>query len=196
MSQKIRFCEKKVGNFITSKCSKNDAFQNFSKKNFLRISFWIKKPSLKGFFEIMKRIDFLTIFVNLWKRLESAVLEGHRKFSIESIIWTLASTINSMIKLMYILWIVCFLTLGKHFTLFRCRERHFWGQEMIKKMRFYLLNFWCFVQHKCKINNFFWNKSFLLISPSYTWIKWTCNLTPPPPPKKKGLFGGGYVFLS
>ena len=32
-------------------------------------------------------------------------------------------------------------------------------------------------------------------SPSYTWIKWTCNLTPPPP-KKKGLFWGGYVFLS
>ena len=84
--QKIRFCEKKVGNFITSKCSKNDAFQNFSKKNFLRIPFWIKKPSLKGFFEIMKRIDFLSIFVNLWKRLESADWEGDRKFSIESII--------------------------------------------------------------------------------------------------------------
>ena len=33
-------------------------------------------------------------------------------------------------------------------------------------------------------------------SPSYSWIKWTCNLTPPP--KKKGPFflGGGYVFLS
>ena len=35
--QKIRFCEKKVGNFITSKCSKNCAFHYFSKKkNFER----------------------------------------------------------------------------------------------------------------------------------------------------------------
>ena len=32
--QKIRFCEKEVGNFSTSKCPKKSAFQNFSKNNF------------------------------------------------------------------------------------------------------------------------------------------------------------------
>ena len=34
MGKKIRFCEKEVGNFSTSKCPKNGAFQNFSKNNF------------------------------------------------------------------------------------------------------------------------------------------------------------------
>ena len=85
--QKIRFCEKKVGNFSTSKCSKNCAFRYFSKKKFLRGSFRLKKRPLKGFCEKTKRTVFLTIFVNLQKRLETAVLEGHCKFSMKSIIW-------------------------------------------------------------------------------------------------------------
>ena len=34
----------------------------------------------------MKRIDFLTIFVNLWKRLESAVLAGQCPLSVKAII--------------------------------------------------------------------------------------------------------------
>ena len=85
--QKIRFYEKKVGNFSTSKCSKNCAFLYFSKTNFLRGSFRLKKRPLKGFCEKTKRTVFLTIFVNLQKRLETAVLEGHCKFSMKSIIY-------------------------------------------------------------------------------------------------------------
>ena len=52
----------------------------------------------------------------------------------------------------------------KHFTLLRCRECHF-RAENAKRMTFYLFNFWCFVQGKCKINDFFWNKSSILIVP-------------------------------
>ena len=85
--QKIRFYEKKVGNFSTSKCSKNCAFRYFSKKNFLRGSFRLKKRPLEGFCEKTKHTVFLTIFVNLQKRLEAAVLEGHCKFSMKSIIF-------------------------------------------------------------------------------------------------------------
>ena len=33
------------------------------------------------------------------------------------------------------------------------------------------------------------------ISPSHTWIKWTCNLTPPPPKKKGPFFLGGGMFF-
>ena len=84
--QKIRFCEKKVGNFSTSKCSKNCAFRYFSKKNFLRGLFRLKKRPLKGFCKKTKRTVFLAIFVNFQKRLETAVLEGHCKFSMKSII--------------------------------------------------------------------------------------------------------------
>ena len=84
--QNIRFYEKKVGNFSTSKCSKNCAFLYFSKTNFLRGSFRLKKRPLKEFCEKTKRTVFLTIFVNLQKRLETAVLEGHCKFSMKSII--------------------------------------------------------------------------------------------------------------
>ena len=84
--QKIRFYEKKVGNFSTSKCSKNCAFLFFSKTNFLRVSFRLKKRPPKGFCEKTKRTVFLTIFVNLQKRLETAVLEGHCKCSMKSII--------------------------------------------------------------------------------------------------------------
>ena len=40
--QKIGCNAKKVANFSTSKCPKNDAFQNFSKTNFWRTPFWIK----------------------------------------------------------------------------------------------------------------------------------------------------------
>ena len=82
--QKMRFCEKKVGNFSTSKCSRSCAFQ---KKKILRGTFWTKKPSLKGFCKILNRTPFLTIFVNLRKRLESAVLAGQCKFSVKVIIY-------------------------------------------------------------------------------------------------------------
>ena len=47
LGQKIGCNAKKVANFSTSKCAKNDAFQNFSKQNFLRTPFCIKKPYLK-----------------------------------------------------------------------------------------------------------------------------------------------------
>ena len=49
--QKIRCYAKEVGNFSTSKCAKKCAFQNFSKKNILRGTFWTKKPPLKRIFE-------------------------------------------------------------------------------------------------------------------------------------------------
>ena len=45
--QKIRFCEKKVGNFLTSKCSKNCAFHYFSKKNIFERSFLAKEAPPK-----------------------------------------------------------------------------------------------------------------------------------------------------
>ena len=64
----------------------------FSKTNFLRGSFRLKKRPLKGFCEKTKRTVFLTIFVNLQKRLETAVLEGHCKFSMKSIIYVSPNT--------------------------------------------------------------------------------------------------------
>ena len=71
--QKIRFCEKEVGNFSTSNCAKNCAFQNFSKNKF-----------------ILNRTPFLIIFLNLRKRLESTVLAGRQcKFSVKAIIFVL-----------------------------------------------------------------------------------------------------------
>ena len=79
--------EKKLLNFSTSKCSRIDAFQNFSIKKNLRIAFWVKKLSLKGFCVILNRIVFLTIFVNLWKRLECGVLGTQFKFSVKPIIF-------------------------------------------------------------------------------------------------------------
>ena len=60
--QKIRFCEKKVGSFLTSKCSKNCAFHYFSKKNFLRGHFWLKKRPLKGFCETNETHSFADHF--------------------------------------------------------------------------------------------------------------------------------------
>ena len=48
--------------------------------------FWSKKTLLKGFWIILNSTNFLTIFVNLWKRLESAVLAGQCKFSVKPII--------------------------------------------------------------------------------------------------------------
>ena len=64
---------------------KNCAFHYHFQKKILRGSFWLIKPSLKGFCKKMKRTVFMTIFVNLQKRLESAVLGGHCKFSMKSI---------------------------------------------------------------------------------------------------------------
>ena len=122
--QKIRFCEKKVGNFSTSKCSKNCAFRYFSKTNFLRGSFRLKKRPFKGFCEKTKRTVFLTIFVNLQKRLETAVLEGHCKFSMKSIIcdclFFLSSGVQWLLPIVISHNTACFLYLYNLWRCYRC----------------------------------------------------------------------------
>jgi hypothetical protein len=71
--QKIRFSEKEVGNFSTSKRPRNWAFQKFEE------SVLDKEAAYKRIFRNFES-HFLTIFVNLRKRLESAVLAGQYKF--------------------------------------------------------------------------------------------------------------------
>ena len=66
-------------------------FKIFQKKIFWGDTFLDKEAPLKGFFEILNRMDFLTIFVNPRKRLESAVLRVGGKISMKPIICEIIS---------------------------------------------------------------------------------------------------------
>ena len=87
MGKKLGFVRKKLVTSSTSKCSKNCAFHYFSKnKNFER-SFLAKKTPPKRILRKNETHSFSDHFCKPpQKRLESAVLEGHCKFSIKSII--------------------------------------------------------------------------------------------------------------
>ena len=104
MGKKLGFMRKKLVTSQLQNALKTVRFFIFQKNNFLRSSFRLKKRPLKGFCEKTKRTVFLTIFVNLQKRLETAVLEGHCKFSMKSIICYISIRIGIRSNKTYCFW--------------------------------------------------------------------------------------------